>query len=73
MGGKNNSGGFRRQRKTISKRTRAKLAEVKDQIKWRRHLPIPQQEKLARQRGARTPRQNAVPGNTDSLQHSVTR
>ena len=43
--GKNKSGGFWLRRKTISKRMRAKLAEVKDQIKRRRHLPIPEQGK----------------------------
>ena len=45
MCGKNKSGGFWLRRKTISKRMRAKLAEVKDQIKLRRHLPIPEQGK----------------------------
>jgi group II intron reverse transcriptase/maturase len=41
--GKTKDGHFRLQRLTISKRMRAKLAEVKGQLKRRRHHPIPEQ------------------------------
>ena len=41
--GKTRNGRFKLKRITISKRMRAKLAEVKDQLKRRRHLPIPEQ------------------------------
>lgn len=41
--GKGRSGSFWLRRTTIKKRMRAKLAEVKDQLKRRRHLPLPEQ------------------------------
>jgi RNA-directed DNA polymerase len=41
--GKDRNGRFTVRRITISKRMRAKLAEVKDQLRRRRHLPIPEQ------------------------------
>jgi RNA-directed DNA polymerase len=41
--GKGRNGGFWLRRITIAKRMRAKLKEVKDQLKRRRHLPIPEQ------------------------------
>ena len=41
--GKTKNGRFWLKRKTISKRMRAKLAEVKNQTKQRRHLPISEQ------------------------------
>ncbi len=41
--GKTREGRFKLKRITISKRLRAKLAEVKDQLKRRRHLPLPEQ------------------------------
>jgi hypothetical protein len=43
MCGKSRAGRFMLKRITISKRMRAKLAEVKDQLKRRRHQPIPEQ------------------------------
>ena len=43
MCGQTKNGRFWLKRKTISKRMRAKLAEVNDQLKRRRHLPIPEQ------------------------------
>jgi RNA-directed DNA polymerase len=43
MCGKTRAGRFWLTRKTISKRMRAKLAEVKDQCLRRRHQPIPEQ------------------------------
>ena len=41
--GKGRSGSFWLRRTTIKKRMRAKLAQVKDQLKRRRHLPVPEQ------------------------------
>jgi RNA-directed DNA polymerase len=68
MCGKNNSGGYWLRRKTISKRMRAKLAEVKDQIKRRRHLPVPEQGKWLRSVVRGHLNYYAVPGNTDTVQ-----
>ena len=56
MCGKTKTGHFWLTRQTISKRMRAKLAEVKDQCLRRRHQPIPEQGPLAGKRGARAPR-----------------
>ena len=41
--GKGRSGSFWLRRHTVSKRLRAKLTAVKDQLKRRRHLPVPEQ------------------------------
>jgi group II intron reverse transcriptase/maturase len=41
--GRGKNGGFWLRRHTVSKRLRAKLKQVKDQLKRRRHLPIPDQ------------------------------
>jgi RNA-directed DNA polymerase len=41
--GKGRSGSFWLRRTTIKKRMRTKLAQVKDQLKRRRHLPVPEQ------------------------------
>jgi group II intron reverse transcriptase/maturase len=68
MCGKNKSGGFWLRRKTISKRMRAKLAEVKDQIKRRRHRPIPEQGKWLGSVVRGHLAYYAVPGNTDAVQ-----
>ena len=46
-------GRFSVRRITVSKRVRAKLAEVKDQLRRRQHLPVPEQGRSAGQRGAR--------------------
>ena len=43
MCGKDRNGRFALRRTTISKRMRAKLQEVKDQLRRRRHLPLPEQ------------------------------
>jgi hypothetical protein len=43
ISGKGRSGSFWVRRTTIKKRMRAKLAQVKDQLKRRRHLPVPEQ------------------------------
>ena len=68
MCGKNKSGGFWLRRKTVSKRMRAKLAEVKDQIKRRRHLPIPEQGAWLGSVVRGHLAYYAVPGNTDAVQ-----
>jgi group II intron reverse transcriptase/maturase len=67
MCGKNKSGGYWLKRKTISKRMRAKLAEVKDQIKRRQHLPIPEQGKWLGSVVRGHLAYYAVPGNTDAV------
>ena len=68
MCGKKKSGGFWLRRKTISKRMRAKLAEVRDQIKRRRHLPIPEQGAWLGSVVRGHLAYYAVPGNTDAVQ-----
>jgi group II intron reverse transcriptase/maturase len=66
--GKTRTGRFAVKRRTIPKRMRAKLAEVKDQLKLRRHWPIPEQGQWLGSvvRGHRA--YYAVPGNTDAIQ-----
>lgn len=66
--GKNKSGGFWLRRKTISKRMRAKLAELRDQIKRRRHLSIPEQGAWLGSVVRGHLAYYAVPGNTDAVQ-----
>jgi RNA-directed DNA polymerase len=65
--GKSKSGRFWLKRITISKRMRAKLREVNDQLKRRRHQPIPVQGQWLRSvvQGHRA--YYAVPGNTDAV------
>jgi hypothetical protein len=65
--GKTKDGRFWLRRITISKRMRAKLAEVKDQLKRRRHEPIPEQGRwlAAVVRGHMA--YYAVPGNIDAV------
>jgi RNA-directed DNA polymerase len=65
--GKSKSGRFWLKRVTISKRMRAKLREVNDQLKRRRHQPIPVQGRWLRSvvQGHRA--YYAVPGNTDAV------
>jgi group II intron reverse transcriptase/maturase len=65
---KNKSGGFWLRRKTISKRMRAKLVEVNDQIKRRRHLPIPEQGAWLGSVVRGHLAYYAVPGNADATQ-----
>ena len=65
--GKTKTGRFRLKRKTISKRMRAKLAEVKDQLKRRLHLPIPEQGRWLGSVVRGHVAYYAVPGNTDSV------
>ncbi|MCA1682201.1 MAG: group II intron reverse transcriptase/maturase [Actinobacteria bacterium] len=65
--GKTKKGRFWLRRITISKRMRAKLREVNDQLKRRRHQPIPEQGRWLASvvRGHRA--YYAVPGNTDTV------
>ena len=65
--GKTRKGRFWLRRITISKRMRAKLAEVKEQLMRRRHQPIPEQGLWLASvvRGHRA--YYAVPGNTDAV------
>ena len=60
-------GGFWLRRITIGKRMRAKLREVIDQLKRRRHQPIPEQGKWLRSVVAGHMAYYAVPGNTDAV------
>jgi hypothetical protein len=65
--GKSRKGRFWVKRVTMSKRMRAKLAEINDQLKRRRHWPIPEQGQWLASvvRGHRA--YYAVPGNTDAV------
>jgi RNA-directed DNA polymerase len=65
--GKSKKGRFWLRRITIAKRMRAKLREVNDQLKRRRHHPIPEQGQWLASvvRGHRA--YYAVPGNTDAV------
>ena len=65
--GKTRKGRFWLRRITIAKRMRAKLSEINDQLKRRRHQPIPEQGQWLASvvRGHRA--YYAVPGNTDAV------
>jgi len=65
--GKTKNGRFWVKRKTISKRMRAKLAEVKDQLRRRMHLPIPEQGRWLASVVRGHLAYYAVPGNTDTV------
>jgi group II intron reverse transcriptase/maturase len=70
------SGRFWLKRITISKRLRAKLREVNDQLKRRRHQPIPVQGRWLRSVMQGHLAYYAVPGNTGAVKafrHQVTR
>jgi len=66
--GKTRAGRFWLRRITISKRARAKLREVKDQLRRRRHQPVPVQGRWLASvvRGHRA--YYAVPGNTEAIE-----
>ena len=73
---KSRSGRFWVKRITISKRMRAKLREVYDQLKRRRHEPIPVQGQWLRSVVQGHLVYYAVPGNSDAVsafRHQVTR
>jgi RNA-directed DNA polymerase len=61
------SGWFWLRRVTISKRVRAKLREVNDQLKQRMHLPIPAQGRWLRALVQGHLAYYAVPGNSDAV------
>jgi RNA-directed DNA polymerase len=65
--GESKKGRFWLRRITIAKRMRAKLREVNDQLKRRRHQPVPEQGQWLASvvRGHRA--YYAVPGNTDAV------
>ncbi|MDR5728577.1 MAG: group II intron reverse transcriptase/maturase, partial [Terriglobia bacterium] len=65
--GKTKNGRFWMRRKTISKRMRAKLAEVKDQLRRRMHHPIPEQGAWLGSVVRGHLAYYAVPGNTDAV------
>ena len=65
--GRTKKGRFWLKRKTISKRMRAKLHEVKDQLRRRRHLPIPVQGEWLASVVRGHLAYYAVPGNTDAV------
>ena len=73
---KSKTGRFWLKRITVSKRLRAKLREVNDQLKHRRHQPIPVQGRWLRSVVQGHLAYYAVPGNTDAVKafrHQVTR
>ncbi len=65
--GKTRRGGFWLRRITISKRMRAKLVEVKDQLKRRRHQPVPEQGKWLASVVRGHFAYYAVPGNSHAI------
>jgi hypothetical protein len=65
--GKTKTGPFWLTRKTISKRMRAKLAEVKDQCLRRRHQPIPEQGRWLASVVRGHLAYYAVPGNSKAI------
>jgi len=65
---KTRSGWFQLKRITITKRMRAKLREVNDELKRRRHQPVPLQGQWLRGVVQGYLNYYAVPGNTDAVQ-----
>ena len=65
--GKSKYGRFWLRRKTIAKRMRAKLAEVKKELRRRRHHPIPEQGRWLGSVVRGHLAYYAVPGNTDAV------
>ena len=64
---KTRNGRFMLKRITIAKRMRAKLHEVKDELRWRRHHPIPDQGRWLASVMRGHYAYYAVPGNSDSI------
>jgi len=64
---KNKNGRFMLKRVTIAKRMQAKLREVKEELRRRRHLPIPEQGKWLASVVRGHLAYYAVPGNTDAV------
>jgi RNA-directed DNA polymerase len=65
--GRSKSGGFWLRRHTIKKRMRAKLKAVNDQLKRRRHLPIPEQGRWLASVVRGHLQYYAVPGNSRAI------
>jgi len=67
ISGKDQNGNFTVKRKTISKRMRAKLLDIKQQLRQRMHDSVPQTGKWLRSIVQGYFNYHAIPGNTDSL------
>jgi group II intron reverse transcriptase/maturase len=67
ISGKDRNGNFALKRKTVSKRMRAKLEEVKQQLRQRMHEPVAHTGKWLRSVVQGYFNYHAVPGNTESL------
>jgi RNA-directed DNA polymerase len=67
ISGKDRNGNFALKRKTVSKRLRGKLEEVKQQLRQRMHEPVALTGKWLRSIVQGYFNYHAVPGNTDSL------
>jgi group II intron reverse transcriptase/maturase len=67
ISGKDRNGSYAVKRKTISKRMRAKLLEIKQQLRRRMHDPVAQTGQWLRSIVQGYFNYHAVPGNTDSL------
>src|SRR5216683_2241940 len=67
ISGKDQNGNFTVKRKTISKRMRAKLLDIKQQLRPRMHDSVPQTGKWLRSIVQGYFNYHAIPGNTDSL------
>ena len=68
ISGKNRRGYFTVKRRTVAKRLRAKLREIKPQLRRRRHAPVAQTGQWLRSIVQGYFNYHAVPGNLDSLQ-----
>ena len=55
------------QRKTVSKRRRSKLSKLNDELKRRRHLPIPEQVRWLKSVAQGHLNYYAVPGNLEAV------
>jgi RNA-directed DNA polymerase len=67
ISGKDRNGGYAVKRKTISKRMRGKLLEIKQRLRRRMHEPVAQTGQWLRSIVQGYFNYHAVPGNTDSL------
>ena len=67
ISGKDRNGNFALKRKTVSKRMRAKLEEVKQQLRQRMHEPVALTGRWLRSVVQGYFNYHAVPGNTESL------
>jgi RNA-directed DNA polymerase len=67
MSGKDRNGGYAVKRKTVGKRMRAKLLEIKQQLRSRMHQPVALNGKWLRSIVQGYFNYHAVPGNIDRL------